>query len=107
MSVRAKLIQLFSRKIKYNSNKDIWRNGGDNHYPERVERVIQNSPTANRARNLMSKFISGAGVVNDFAISENRFECDVVKVVADDISSQGGVYIQRTVKIANGQPVTG
>src|SRR5690625_196506 len=107
MSGRAKLIQLFSRKIKYNSNKDIWRNGGDNHYPERVELVIQNSPTANRARNLMSKFISGAGVVNDFDLSENRFISDVINDIAYDISTQGGFYIHRTVKIENGKLVTG
>lgn len=107
MSFRAKLIQLFNRSVKYNSSKDIWRNGDDNHYPERIERIIHNSPTASRARNLMAKFICGNGLQADINLSKNRFMSDIVEDIAYDIATQGGFYIHRTIKIKNGKLVTG
>lgn len=58
----AKLYELSKRLIKFEKSLGILNNGTDNAYPERVERIINNSSTAKAAARVMSKYIAGKGV---------------------------------------------
>lgn len=92
--VRATSVELFSREIKI-ADKDskILSRDADNLYPLRIERVINNSPTARRCSNIMSKFIAGNGVGGDFIVNKKGETLDdIVEQSADCIAEQYGVY---------------
>lgn len=64
---RAKIIELFSREINPISKgkrKNVYTNGIDDNYPERIELLINNSVTGKMAYNKMSSFIVGKGFVD-------------------------------------------
>lgn len=98
--IRATLIELFTRDIKLTKTKDgiIYWNGEDNLYPNEIERVVCNSPTANRASRLMAKFIAGKGLVNEAEdtivnIRKNYKLSNIASLIAQDISTQYGSFI--------------
>lgn len=58
----AKLVELYKRSFGIESGQtEIYHNGADNDYPERVERVINNSVTAKLGANKMCEFLIGKG----------------------------------------------
>ena len=65
--IRASLIELWKRTILVESkDKDkLYINGEGNTYPNEVEGVINNSPTASSCAKIMAKYIAGAGVLNE------------------------------------------
>ena len=93
---RAKFIELYSRVIKKEGDKDdsIFYNGENNLYPNEIELAILNSPSGKNASKMMAKFISGKGVVNDIVVNEekNYLLSKIVKIASTDISRQNGVY---------------
>lgn len=93
--VRASLIELWSRIVKYDQVAGIYNNGADNLYPNELERVVLNSPTASRARVIFSNFISGKGVSNDRVVNKKKgyLLSYFLEVIADDLSLHGGSYI--------------
>lgn len=98
--IRATIIELFHRPIKLTKTKDgiIYWNGEDNMYPEEIERVVCNSPTASRAARLMAKFISGKGLTDeaqDVIVNtrKNYKLSKVASLVAQDIATQYGSFI--------------
>jgi hypothetical protein len=95
--VRAKFVELYSRLIKVDENKDgsVYWNGENNLYPNEIERVILNSPTASRASKVMAKFIAGVGVIGNnevVNIETGAKLTDLIKASSHDISKQNGVY---------------
>ena len=59
---RAKLVELFSRSIEIvDTTKEIYRNGDDNDYPYRIERIINNSVTAKLCAGKMQDYLVGRG----------------------------------------------
>lgn len=93
---RAKFIELYSRVIKKEGDKDdsIFYNGENNLYPNEIELAILNSPSGKNASKMMAKFISGKGVVNDIVVNheKNYTLSKIVKIASTDISRQNGVY---------------
>lgn len=101
-SWRAKIHEMWKRATPVVEDKDshidVYWNGDDNMYPYEVERVINNSPTASRAANLMAKYISGKGltdpnqnvVVNE---TKNYKLTDILNIAAKDMAYQGGSWI--------------
>jgi hypothetical protein len=99
---RAKIHEMWKRATPVVEDKDshidVYYNGEDNMYPYEVERVVNNSPTACRAANLMAKYISGKGltdpnqniVVNE---SKNYKITDILSMAAKDMAYQGGSWI--------------
>ena len=75
---RAKFIELYSRVIKKEGDKDdsIFYNGENNLYPNEIELAILNSPSGKNASKMMAKFISGKGVVNDVVVNEEKTKKD-------------------------------
>ena len=93
---RAKFIELYSRVIKKEGDKDdsIFYNGENNLYPNEIELAILNSSSGKNASKMMAKFISGKGVVNDVVVNEekNYLLSKIVKIASTDISRQNGVF---------------
>ena len=56
-NIRAGLVELWHRVVKVDDKdaNNIYINGENNAYPNEVERVINNSPTASRCARLMAK----------------------------------------------------
>jgi len=94
--VRAQLVELYTRIISEPKERnDIYTNGEDNLYPYENDRAINNSPTATRASQIMSKFISGNGVVKDVLVNTKKqlMLSDVVDLISEDVAKQNGAFI--------------
>lgn len=94
ISLRASSIEIYKRDILIsNDDKKIYSRDVDNLYPIRIEGIINNSPTARRCANMMSKFISGLGIDNDFVINKKGETIgDIIDQSANDISYHYGVF---------------
>ena len=62
MKIRASLIELWNRATEYNLDQKVYLNGDNNLYPNEIELVVQNSPSASKGSNLMSTYINGRGL---------------------------------------------
>jgi len=97
MGVRAKLVQLFDRSIEVIKQDNIYANGSDNDYPERVKRVINNSITAKSSAEQLSSYLIGEGFNLGNETVVNRFKdldrYDVLKSACENASIQKGFYI--------------
>lgn len=96
--VRAKNIELFSRDIKvyeYSSSKRYIRDK-DDLYPVRIDKIINNSPTAKRCANLMAKYIAGKGNSDNYIINRKKGTTinDIIYSSAVSISKQYGVFFK-------------
>lgn len=67
-----KLVELAKRLVQFDKSLGFIQNGVDNNYPERIERVINNSATAKPAAKLFKKYVAGRGYGDD----ANRFLVD-------------------------------
>ena len=96
--IAVKLFELAKRLIKFDKQLGVYHNGIDNNYPERVERIINNSATAKPAAKLFRKYIVGKGfgdVLNNFIVNKTK-EITLRKFLtklAHSYSYQNGVYI--------------
>ena len=70
----ASLIELPYRIFKFDKKLSVHTNGRDNNYPERVERIINNSSTAKPAANLFKKFLIRKGFegYNDIVVNPHK-----------------------------------
>ncbi len=100
--MRAKTIELFNREIKAidkNKRKNVYINDVDDNYPERIERVINNSVTAKMGANKMASFIVGKGFadksLNDFIINPKKGTTaySFLVTLAKSIARQKGAYL--------------
>lgn len=84
--------------VQFDSSKHIFTNGIDNAYPQKVERIIQNSVTADACVKKTTSFIVGDGFVDKtlnekIVYSDGLKEFtmyDVLQKVAKDVAMQGG-----------------
>ncbi len=93
---RATLIELWDRVIKFDIKEKIYHNGENNLYPNEIERVVSNSPSASRAATMFAKFIAGDGIigVNEIVNKKKQLKLsDVIQLIADDISVHYGCFI--------------
>lgn len=104
--IRATLLETWRRivSIGERDNKKIYQNGENNLYPNDVEAIIDNSPTAFRCAKLMAKYVAGSGVLDEFGnvIEEkdlptvNSYKgykiTDIIESASRSISYQYGVF---------------
>ena len=97
--VRAKFVEIYKKVDKLVKDKDttIWYNGENNLYPNEIEGIIMNSPTAKRCVKLWGKFVSGRGFVNtetDIIVNDrkNHKLSDISTLAANEAGEQGGVF---------------
>jgi len=103
--VGAKLIELFKRVVKFDAGVQIHQNGIDNAYPDRIERIIDNSPTAKAGTKLLRKYIVGKGFsgnLNDFIVNKEKNITlkEFLFKVAHSYSRQNGVFIHVNYNLA-------
>lgn len=98
---RAGLLELWNRVIKVDVKENVYLNGENNLYPNEIERVVLNSPTARRASNMLAKFIAGSGITlrdgsTDMLVNRRKglYLTDIIKRSAEDIAVQDGAFIR-------------
>ncbi|MNK21302.1 hypothetical protein D3C87_395560 [compost metagenome] len=92
------LIDVWKRLTPWNKSADVYANDTDNAYPERMDRLINNSVTAKSAASIMVQYLIGKGYgidVDNLIINkeQNLKLIDFADDVADDIVKQRGVFI--------------
>lgn len=98
MNLRANLIEIFERTIKLITSDKIYTNDIDNLYPNRVEGIINNSPTAYKCADIFSRFLNGMGLEDPTANvivnhKKNYKVTDVINLLSKSISVQNGAFI--------------
>lgn len=99
-----KLIDIVKKVIKWDKKLEIHTNGKDNAYPEKSDRLINNSVTAKMCSLLMSQFLIGKGfgeVTDDIVINsqENITLIEFGKHVSDEVTKHRGVFIHVNYEI--------
>lgn len=92
------LIDVWKRLTPWSKSADVYANDTDNAYPERMDRLINNSVTAKSAASIMVQYLIGKGYgpENDNLIinkDKNLKLIDFADDVADDLVKQRGVFI--------------
>lgn len=92
------LIDVWKRLTPWSKSADVYANDLDNAYPERMDRLINNSVTAKSAAAIMVQYLIGKGygpeadnsIINK---QKNLKLIDFADDVADDLVKQRGVFI--------------
>jgi hypothetical protein len=92
------LIDVWKRLTPWSKSADVYANDTDNAYPERMDRLINNSVTAKSAAAIMVQYLigKGYGTENDSLIinkDKNLKLIDFADDAADDLVKQRGVFI--------------
>lgn len=105
MKIRASLIELWKKIIRFDTKDKVFWNGEDNSYSEEMELVVANSPTGSRAREMFTKFIYGQGLKEELNIEfeDGVLLSEVLKEVIDDVVVQNGAFIHTTYGIDTGE----
>ncbi len=97
--VRATFFEIFKKKDVLAKDKEthIWWNGENNLYPNEIEGIVANSPTAKRCVKLWGKFVSGRGMVDpltDVIVNtrKNYKLSNIASLAADEAGEQGGAF---------------
>lgn len=101
-SLRATNIEMQSRDISVSNDNKIYSRDTDNLYPLRIEKAINNSPTAKRCANLMAKYIAGQGVTESLDIVINKkgeTVNDLIDLGSVDLAYQYGIFFHQTYKL--------
>lgn len=96
--MRTLLIDVWKRLTPWNKSADVYANDTDNGYPERMDRLINNSVTAKSAAAIMVQYLIGKGYGADTDSTvinkdKNLKLIDFADDVADDLVKQRGVFI--------------
>ena len=105
---RVEFLDIFKRLIKWDKKLEIYTNGVDNAYPERVDRLINNSVTAKMSLAILTQYIIGKGFgsSDDIIINKNTGQrlFDFSEDIADSLSEFRGVAIHFSYNL-NYKPV--
>ncbi len=95
MRIKSTFLKLFKREVEYDKTLKVYTNGEANDYPERVERLINNSVTAKQCVNIMTSFLSGKGFkdVNNFLVGKTTLLTAFYRS-AKSIAKHRGAFIQ-------------
>jgi hypothetical protein len=96
--MRTLLIDVWKRLTPWSKSADVYANDTDNAYPERMDRLINNSVTAKSAAAIMVQYLIGKGYGTDadnliINKEKNLKLIDFADDVADDLVKQRGVFI--------------
>lgn len=93
--MKVTVLDIVKRLVKWDKKLEIYQNGEDNLYPERIDRTINNSVTAKMASEIMVQYLIGKGFgeSDNFKINDNQKLIDFAIDVADSLVRQRGVAI--------------
>lgn len=89
------VLDILKRAVKWDKKLEIYQNGEDNLYPERIDRIINNSVTAKMASEMMVQYLLGKGFgeADNFKINKDQNLIDFAIDIADSLVRQRGVAI--------------
>ena len=92
--IKTTLLSIAKKLVRWDSKLEIYTNGEDNAYPERIERFRNNSVTASMASNVMIQYLLGKGFgeVDNLRIGSLKL-INIADDIARDLTDQRGVYI--------------
>ena len=93
--MQVKLIDIFKRLVSYDKKLEVYKNGEDNNYPERIDRLINNSVTAKTASNIMTQFLIGKGLgqYDNIKVGSDLTLLELAKDIAPELVDHKGVFI--------------
>lgn len=93
--MKVSVFEIAKRLIKWDKKEDVYVNGIDNLYPERVDRVLNNSVTAKMALDILIQNLIGKGFgeMDNFKINNEQNLIDFATDLSDDIAKNRGVFI--------------
>lgn len=95
--MKVKILDIVKRLIKWDKKLEVYRNGEDNAYPERVDRLINNSVTAKMSLDILTQYLIGKGFgeVDNFVINKDNKEKLIIfaEKLADTLSEFRGAAI--------------
>jgi hypothetical protein len=93
--MKVTVLDIIKRAVKWDKKLEIYQNGEDNLYPERIDRIINNSVTAKMASEIMIQYLLGKGFgeADNFQINNNQKLIDFAIDVADSLVRQRGIAI--------------
>jgi hypothetical protein len=88
------LLNIYKKTISWDKKLAIYTNGEDNNYPERMERLRNNSVTAKMASKIMTQYLIGKGFgeLDNFLLGKKKL-IDVANAIAKDIVDNEGFFI--------------
>lgn len=90
-------VDIWKRLTPWNKAVDVYANDTDNAYPDRMDRLINNSVTAKSAAGIMVQYLIGKGYGESDKLIINKSKqltlIDFADDVADDLVKQRGVFI--------------
>ena len=92
--ITTSLLSIYKKLVAWDKKLEIYTNGADNAYPERMERFRNNSITATMASNTMIQFLLGKGFgeADNLKIGNVKL-IDLADDIARDIVDNRGVFI--------------
>ena len=93
--MKVSVLDYLKRLVKWDSKLEIYTNGIDNAYPERMERLKNNSVTSKTASNIMVQYLLGKGFgeADKVMVGKNLKLIDFAEDVAEDIVDQKGFFV--------------
>ena len=93
-SIKTALLEIVKKVIKWDKKLEIYTNGDDNAYPERMERYKNNSITAKMASEIMVQYLIGKGFgeLDNIKIGGVKL-IDLTDDIARDLVDNRGVFI--------------
>lgn len=104
--MRVSILEIVKNVVKWDKKLEVYTNGEDNEYPERIDRLINNSITAKMASDLMIQYVIGSGLGNadNYKVSDNQKLIDFSTDLTEDIVKNRGVFIHFDYN-ANFEPI--
>jgi len=103
--IQTQLFDIVKRLVKWDKKLEIYNNGVDNAYSERVDRLKNNSVTAKMASLLMSQYLIGKGFGVNEELIINKETKETLSEFAEDLNeslvNNRGVYIHINYKVVN------
>lgn len=95
MRFKSTLIEFFKRAITYDKKLEIFSNGENNDYPERIERLINNAVTGKTSAIMMASYLAGKGFGehNKFEVNPKNTLLQFTHKSAKSIARQRGMFI--------------
>jgi hypothetical protein len=92
--IKTTLISIYKKIVEWDKKLEVYKNGEDNAYPERMERFRNNSVTASMSSNTMVQYLigNGLGISDNILIGKNKI-IDIADDIARDIVDNRGVFI--------------
>ena len=92
--IKTTLLSIYKKVVEWDKKLEVYKNGEDNAYPERMERFRNNSVTASMSSNTMIQYLLGKGFgeANNVKIGNLKL-IDIADDVARDIVDNRGVFI--------------